>query len=121
MAIWIVSPPSLDLVATSICELDLAHFGSRASQPLQILRDQLKAPDDSPSSSDAWRVERTIETMSDVIVDQRFLGALDRAFDGLELLCDLGARPPLFDHFYDLFQMAVSALQTAGGRRVRVI
>jgi hypothetical protein len=34
--------------------------------------------------------------MADVIVDQRFLGVLDRTLDGLQLLSDLRAWPALF-------------------------
>jgi hypothetical protein len=54
--------------------------------------------------------------MIDVIVNQSFLGVLDRALDRLELLCDLHAGPALLDHLDDHAKMAIGTLETLDDR-----
>ena len=44
--------------------------------------------------------------MVNMIVDQRFLGVVDRVLDRLQLLGKLEAGPPLFDHGDDRLKMA---------------
>jgi hypothetical protein len=44
--------------------------------------------------------------MIDVIVDQRFLGVVDGILDGLQLLGQFEAGPPLFDHGNDRLKVA---------------
>ncbi len=56
-----------------------------------------------------------------MIVYQRLFGAFNGALHGLQLLRDLGARPALFDHFNDCFEMAIGAFQTPGNRGMRVV
>jgi hypothetical protein len=53
-----------------------------------------------------------------MIVDQRLFGVLDRALDRLQLLRNFGAWPALFDHFDDLAQMTVGALEPLRDFRV---
>jgi hypothetical protein len=57
-----------------------------------------------------WRLERAIEAMIDVVVNQGLLGVLDRALDCLELLRDLHAWSALLDHLDDHAKMAVEAM-----------
>jgi hypothetical protein len=47
-----------------------------------------------------------------MIVNQCFLGILDRAFNGLQLLRKLYTRLAGFDHFNDLFQVSIRTLET---------
>jgi hypothetical protein len=51
--------------------------------------------------------------MIDVIVDQRFLGVVDRVLDRLELLSELEAGPPPFDHADDRLKMPLRASEAA--------
>jgi hypothetical protein len=64
------------------------------------------------------RLERPVDAVTDVIVDKRLLGILDRALHRLQLLGDLRARPALLKHFDDLLQMAVGAFQAFDDRWV---
>jgi hypothetical protein len=102
------------LVASVVC---LAGFvqGSGVPKTLQVLRDQFELPKCGPASC-TWRLEGTVEAMTDVIVNQGFLGVLNRAFDSLQLLGKLVAWSPLFDHLYDLAKMAIGSLETLDDR-----
>src|ERR1700736_2382294 len=53
-------------------------------------------------------------------MDQCLLGVFNGALHGLQLLGDLGARPALFDHLDNGFEVAIGALQTSGNRGMRV-
>jgi hypothetical protein len=65
---------------------------------LEILRDQFEILDEGTS---ARFLERLIEAVTDVIVDQRLLRTLDRALHCLQLLGDLGTGTSLFEHLND--------------------
>ena len=56
------------------------------------------------------------EAMIDVIIDQRPLGAGNGVLDGLELLRDIDARSPLFDHCGDTSQMPVRTIESLDDR-----
>jgi hypothetical protein len=53
-----------------------------------------------------------------VVVNQCLFRILNCAFHGLQLLSDLSARPALFDHFNDCFEVAISTFQASGNRRM---
>src|SRR3984893_7528965 len=93
--------------------------GSR-SFASQILRDQLEVPERSLAFR-ARRLERPFEAMAHVVVNQCLLGAFNCALHGLQLLSDLDARPAVFDHFDDRFEVAIGAFQTTGDRGMRVV
>jgi hypothetical protein len=69
----------------------------------------------------AWRFERAVEAVVDVIVNQGLLGVLDGALDRLKLLRDLRARPALLDHLDDHAKMAIGTLETLDDRGVMVM
>src|SRR6202022_3775769 len=93
--------------------------GSR-SFASQILRDQLEVPERSLAFR-ARRLERPFEAMAHVVVNQCLFGAFNCALPGLQLLSDLSARPALFDHFNDCFEVAIGTFQTSGNRRMWVV
>src|ERR1700676_1667207 len=103
-------------MATMLLRFAYSAFCGRASQ---VLRDQLEIPERRPAFG-AGRLERSFERVADVVVDQGFLGAFDGALHRLQLLGDLAARSPLFNHLNDLFEVAIGAFQTPGNRRMRV-
>jgi hypothetical protein len=63
-----------------------------ASRSSQISGHGLELPERGPALC-PWCLERAVEAVTDVVVNQRFLGVLDRAFDRLQLLRDLQAGP----------------------------
>jgi hypothetical protein len=69
----------------------------------------------------AGRADGLIKAMADMIVDQRFLGVVDRVLDGLKLLGELQTRPPLFDHVDDHVQVTVGALEALDDVGMRVV
>jgi hypothetical protein len=81
----------------------------------EILRDQLELAKRSPASC-SRHLERAVEAMRDVIVDQGFLGTLNRAFDSLQLLGKLVAWPALLNHLDDHAKMAVGTPETFDDR-----
>src|SRR4030081_3630199 len=72
-------------------------------------------PERSPACC-PWRLERAVEAVTDVVVNQGLLGVLDRALDRLQLLRNLQARPVLLDHFDDHVKMAVGAPEPLDNR-----
>jgi hypothetical protein len=70
--------------------LELAHYGFRRS---------------------AGPVRSDIQTMIDVIVNQSPLGLADGLFDGVKLLGEVKAGPPLTEHFNHPTEMALGTLQ----------
>ena len=86
-------------------------LNAAAPRGSQIARDRLEFAHRRPSGL-AGGLERALEAMADVIVNERLLGALDRALDRLELLCHLRARLAALDHLDDLLQVPVGALET---------
>ena len=58
------------------------------------------------------------EAVVDVVVDERALGAGNRAFNGLKLLGDVDAGPLFLDHPDDAAQMTRCAVQALDDRRV---
>ena len=61
---------------------------------------------------------RIVQTMRDMVADQRFFGPRHGLFDRMKLLRDVDARPSAFDHRDNGAQMAFGALQALGGFRV---
>src|SRR6202022_3540128 len=82
---------------------------------LKIFCDQLEVPERSLTFR-AGRRERPFEAVAHVIVNQCLFGAFNGALHCLQLLRDLSARPALFDHFNDFFEVTVGAFQTSGNR-----
>ena len=66
----------------------------------------------TPSLERQQWLERAVEAMADVVVNQRLFGVLDRALDRLELLGHLRARLAALDHLDDLLQVPVGTLET---------
>jgi hypothetical protein len=54
-------------------------------------------------------------------MNQRLLGVIDGVLDGLKLLRDLSAGPPLLDHLDNRFEMTIGTLQAPGNRRMGVV
>ena len=54
---------------------------------------------------------RTLQRLSDVVLDQCLLGVLDGAFHRLELLGELRGRPSFADHLDDRFKMTIGTLE----------
>jgi hypothetical protein len=57
------------------------------------------------------RPDRILETVIDVIVDQRLLGVGDRLFDRVQLLCEIHALTPLLNHLNNRPEMTVRSLE----------
>jgi hypothetical protein len=72
-------------------------------------------PERSPACC-PWRLERAVEAMIDVVVNQGLLGVLDRALDRLELLRNLHAGPALLDHLDDHAKVAIGTLEALDDR-----
>src|SRR5882757_4800287 len=89
-------------------------------QASQILRNQLEVPQRRLAFR-AGALERSLEAVTDVVVDQCFFGALDCTLHGLQLLRDLGAWPALLDHPDDGFEVAIGAFQASGNRGMWVV
>src|SRR5580700_9019951 len=86
--------------------------------PLQVPRNRLECAHGGPAGG--FRAG-AVELGRNVIVNQRLLGVLDRAFHCLQLLGDLRAGPVLLDHFDDRVQVAMGALETLDdGRMIAV-
>src|SRR5678815_1389440 len=82
---------------------------SSARSQSEVFGDQLEIPHErTPLCT------RGVEAVAEVIVNQRLLGILDGAFDGLQLLSNLSAGPLLLDHLDDGLKMAVGAFQALG-------
>jgi len=86
----------------------------------QVPGHDFELPERSPACR-PWRLERAVEAMIDVVVNQGLLGTLDRALDCLELLRDLAARPALFDHLDDHAKVAIGTFETLDDRGVIVM
>jgi hypothetical protein len=84
-------------------------------QVSEIFRDQLELPKRNPASC-TRRLGGAVEAMTDMIVNQGFLGILNRAFDCLQLLGKLVAWSALLDHRDNHAEMAVGALETLDDR-----
>jgi hypothetical protein len=69
----------------------------------------------------AGHAHRTVETMVDVIADQRLLGVRDRVLDRLQLLGEIEAGAPLREHADDRLQMPVGALEALDDFRMTVV
>ncbi|KPH76448.1 hypothetical protein AE618_23335 [Bosea vaviloviae] len=59
--------------------------------------------------------------MVEMVLDQRLLSLSDRALDRLQLLGDVKAGAPGFDHLDDLAQMTVGSLQPLYDGRVSFV
>jgi hypothetical protein len=82
--------------------------GGRSSS--EIFRYGLKLAHDGFRGS-AGPVRSDIQTMIDVIVNQSPLGLADGLFDGVKLLGEVKAGPPLTEHFNHPTEMALRTLQ----------
>jgi hypothetical protein len=91
-----------------------------ASPASQVPGDGLELPERSPACC-PWRLERAVEAVTDMIVNQSLLGVLDRALDRLQLLSKLQTRPALLDHLDDHAKMAVGTLETPDDRGMTVM
>src|SRR5882724_2739743 len=101
---------------------DFRTPGAAASYDLasQILRDQLEVPECSLTFR-TGRLERSFEAVADVVVNQCLFGIFNCALHGLQLLGDLSARPALFDHFDNCFEVTVGTFQTPSNRRMWLV
>src|SRR5260221_4679685 len=86
----------------------------------KILADRLELLDRRPRLA-RQRPDALLETMVDVIVDQRLLGIGDRLLDGVELLREIEAAALRLDHRDDLAQMALGAFQPIADGRVGLV
>src|SRR5437879_4832332 len=86
----------------------------------QILADRLELLDRRPRLA-RQRPDALLETVVDVIVDQRLLGIGDRLLDGVELLHEIEATALRLDHRNDLAQMALGAFQPVDNSGVGLV
>lgn len=96
------------------------HQSGELRPALQIFRNQLEISQRSLSLL-AVRLEGPFETVADVVMDHRLLGAFDRALDRLQLLGNLSTRSIVFDHFDDALEMTIGAFQSPGNCKMRMV
>jgi hypothetical protein len=87
---------------------------------LKVFGDGLEFADDRTRRS-APPVGCLIETVIEVIVDQRLFRLANRLFDRVELLRQIDARPTLIDHGNDASQVTLGALQPLDDLRVALM
>lgn len=87
---------------------------------LEVFRDGLEGVDDLALLA-RQRACDLVEAVVEMILDQRLLGLPDRTLDRLQLLGDVEAGAPGFDHLDDLAQMTVSPLQPLDDGRVSFV
>src|SRR5262245_45864528 len=79
----------------------------------KIFGDFLELVDRAPLLA-RQRSDGVLETVVEVVLDQRALGLRDRLLDGVKLLGDVEAFAPGFDHLHDAAQVSLGALQAPG-------
>lgn len=85
---------------------------------LQIFRNFLELPDSNVCLTRVVAHE-VLETMVDVVVDERLLGVPDGFLHREELLRDVEAAALLLEHRNDAFEMALGALDALQNFRMR--
>jgi hypothetical protein len=89
----------------------LAHGLNGTHRPSQIFGNQFELL--KGATRRALGLQWPFQTIADVIMDQGFLGTLDRALDGLQLLSDFQTWSVFFDHFDDGLKVTVGTLETS--------
>lgn len=84
----------------------------------EVFRDCLEFFDWYPRRG-RGRTDRALQAVVEMIVDQRLLGGLDRLLDRLELLGDLQAVAPFFQHPDDAAEMPLRVAKALDDRGVR--
>jgi len=87
---------------------------------LKVLRDSLELVD-GHSARLAPAIDRGVEAMVDMVVDQHLLGLADGLFDGVELLGEIETVPALLEHGEDAPKVSFSSFQALDDIRMALM